>query len=165
MTFKRVLWIVGALAVSACGGKASPASDAAKAGAAADAAGSGGGVPCGATICKQPAGYTGLMCCRDSFSGACGQLVQAGDCRALPAQTEANCPDGTVAQGVGVMFVRGCCMKDTNQCGLDFSGFGAYCNPLSDGQFLVEQAAMTPDAGGPVSYVPPATNCDGTPGT
>jgi hypothetical protein len=125
------------------------------------ASGSGSGVPCGAGRCKTPEGFTGEVCCRDIFSGSCGEKTMLNDCQPFPPQTAPNCPDGTLVQSVGAMLARGCCVANSNQCGLDLTGFGAYCSPLADADIFLQTA---PDAGAATTLIPPPTNCDGTPG-
>ena len=148
----------------ACGSDA-PAANSGNAGSKAGAAGAGGasgggsGVPCGAGVCKAPAGFTGQLCCRDKFSGSCGEQTMADICQPFPPQLAPNCPDGTIVQSVGVMLARGCCVADSNQCGLDLTGFGSYCSPLSDADIFLQTA---PDAGAAMTVIPPPTNCDGT---
>ncbi|HEY2734584.1 MAG TPA: hypothetical protein VGI70_11400 [Polyangiales bacterium] len=156
------------LACVACGGDPSAKGDHGAAGTAADGGGSGGssGVPCGATICKAPAGFIGELCCRDSFTATCGEKAMTDMCFPFPAQENASCPDGTLAENAGALLVRGCCLTDTNQCGLDVASaintpiqVGQFCQPLAD----VEGLYPPVDAAVPVSNIPPATNCDGSP--
>jgi hypothetical protein len=147
----------------ACGSDA-PAAKSGNAGSKAGAGGASGpgsGVPCGAGVCKTPAGFSGQVCCRDKFSGLCGEQTMADTCQPFPPQTTPNCPDGTLVQSVGVMLARGCCVPNSNQCGLDLTGFGANCSPLADADIFLQTA---PDAGTATTVIPPPTNCDGTPG-
>jgi hypothetical protein len=163
MKSRLMSMVCGALVLyfGACG-KDSPAANSGNTAGtgSAGAGGSGSGMGCGATVCKAPKGFTGTLCCRDAFNGQCGEGNSRNECKAFPAQTEPNCPDGTAAEGVDAMLVRGCCVMDTNECGVDLSGIGAYCSKLMEAESFLAAPA---DGSMYTTFLPPATHCDGTP--
>ena len=153
------------LALSACGGdddsrKESADSTKEDAGAAAQS-----GVPCGAKRCQAPDGYSGELCCHDSFSATCGQKTGPDECSEFPPVEDEHCPDATVYFNLGSHFVRGCCMDDGTTCGLDLTSAFNFasvfttpeCNTLDD-------AMVTADSSQPDKTTLPApTHCDGSP--
>jgi hypothetical protein len=150
--------------IIACGGNSSGG---------ADQAGAGGsvsvqtGVACGAKKCQPPAGYTGEMCCHEPISGTCGLLMSPGMCATIPPVQAAKCPDGTIALSEGVSFVRGCCLADTNDCGVNVYSTSALqglsvgdrCDTLAAAQAYADTGS-NPTA---MSSLPAPTHCDGTP--
>lgn len=126
-----------------------------------------GVVACGAMKCRPPDGYTGETCCKDALSATCGLKTAPNICNHIPPQTEPNCPDGTVASGDMLLFARGCCISDTNECGVNIL-LGAiiqglelpvYCRTLAEAEAIGMVSIGTTFT----TSLPAPTRCDGTP--